>query len=150
MPENAAEFFPLDADPLVGEWSGATLTAATVQLPAFSQAILIDIDACPNCISLVGDYDGSGVVNNLDHDAWRAAYGNTNSLADGNGDGVVDAADFVMWRRAAGQAANASLVLSIPEPAGLVLGGTLSVPGVLFWHRLLMQRERLSSSSPSK
>ena len=101
-PGDAAEFQPLEANPLVGAWSAAAIPAATIELPAFSQVILIDPLACPNCLGVVGDYDGDGVVNQADYNVWRVAFGATRGTADGNGDGVVDAADYVVWRRAAG------------------------------------------------
>lgn len=50
---------------------------------------------------LAGDYDGSGTVDELDYDKWRADFGLAvmpGTGADGNGDGVVDAADYSIWR----------------------------------------------------
>ncbi|WP_197526961.1 Kelch repeat-containing protein [Pirellulimonas nuda] len=48
---------------------------------------------------LPGDYDGSGLVDQLDYDVWRNAYGAVGAqAADGNGDGRVDAADYTVWR----------------------------------------------------
>lgn len=48
---------------------------------------------------LLGDYDGSGVVDNLDRQVWRDSYGSTTNLAaDGNNDGRIDAADYSVWR----------------------------------------------------
>ena len=94
-----AEFRPLEADPLDGPWTAAAIPAATIELPAFSQVILIDPQACPNCLGVAGDYNQDGMVNQADYQTWRAAFGTANVAADGNGDGVVDAADYVVWRR---------------------------------------------------
>ncbi|HEX2475489.1 MAG TPA: hypothetical protein VHK01_12125 [Lacipirellulaceae bacterium] len=66
-PGSSATFRPLQNDPLDGSWTSAAIPAATIQLPAFSQVILIDPAACPNCLGVAGDYDGNGIVNELDY-----------------------------------------------------------------------------------
>jgi hypothetical protein len=123
-PGSEATFEPLSADPLTGAWTSTSLVGATIQLPAFSQVILIDPAACPNCVSVAGDYDGNGVVNSLDYGVWRSEFGNSASPADGNGDGAVGAADYVVWREALpnGGGSGASSVNVIPEPASLIVG----------------------------
>ncbi|MEO1495742.1 MAG: PQQ-dependent sugar dehydrogenase [Planctomycetota bacterium] len=61
-----------------------------------------------------GDYNADGTVNELDYDAWVAAFGASGtSDADGNGDLIVDLADYTVWRDAAGG------VLAVPEPVSL-------------------------------
>jgi hypothetical protein len=51
-------------------------------------------------IGTQGDYDGNGVVDDLDHGVWTSQFAAAaNSPADGNVDGMVDAADYVMWRK---------------------------------------------------
>ena len=50
----SAAFKPLNADPLDGAWTSAMVPAATIQLPAFSQVILIDPAVCPNCLGAAG------------------------------------------------------------------------------------------------
>jgi hypothetical protein len=52
-PGEAARFLPLQNDPLDGTWSSAAIPAATIQLPAFSQVILIDPAAVPEPVSSV-------------------------------------------------------------------------------------------------
>ncbi len=50
---------------------------------------------------LPGDYNSDSVVDALDYETWKAAFGSTLGLyagADGNGNGIVDAADFTVWR----------------------------------------------------
>jgi hypothetical protein len=59
---SGATFQPLAADPLNGSWTSQVVPAATIQLPAFSQVILIDPSTCPNCVGALGDYDGDGIV----------------------------------------------------------------------------------------
>jgi Right handed beta helix region len=122
---DAAKFLPLEADPLTGTWSSSTIPNSQLQLPAFSQLILIDPAICQNCLSVAGDYDGNGQVNAQDYNAWRVAYGTATAAADGNLNGVVDAADYIIWRKQFTAAANGGsitvLTTVIPEPASFVL-----------------------------
>jgi hypothetical protein len=125
LPGEAAKFKPLEANPLGGAWTSSTLPAAAVQLPAFSQMILIDPANCPNCLSAVGDYNGDGAVTLLDFDAWSNAFGSATAAADGNRNNVVDAADYVIWRKAlsAAMSGNAAVMATaVPEPAAIVMG----------------------------
>jgi hypothetical protein len=124
-PGEGARFQPLQADPLEGVWTSAAIPSATIQLPAFSQMILIDPVACPNCLGLTGDYDGNAIVNGLDFDVWRAAFGSATGAADGNGDGTVNAADYVVWRAGLARANVASAAVigsAVPEPLTSVIG----------------------------
>ena len=118
LPGTSATFRPLDANPLGGTWTSATIPMSTLQLPAFSQMILIDPAACPNCLAITGDYDKNGVVNVLDYNTWRTAFGTALAAADGNLNGVVDAADYVVWRKAVSVAASGfgSAAAAVPEP----------------------------------
>ncbi|MEO1495619.1 MAG: S8 family serine peptidase [Planctomycetota bacterium] len=45
------------------------------------------------------DFDGNGVVNELDYDLWVQSFGLTGPLlsADGNGDQIVDLRDYTVW-----------------------------------------------------
>ncbi|HJQ80145.1 MAG TPA: hypothetical protein VJ828_09325, partial [Lacipirellulaceae bacterium] len=124
-PGEGARFQPPQADPLEGMWTSAAIPSATIELPAFSQVILIDPVACPNCLGATGDYDGNGIVDGLDYDVWRAAFGDASGLADGNGDGLVNAADFVVWRAAFvnSNSANAAAISAlVPEPLSSAIG----------------------------
>ncbi len=59
-------------------------------------------------VSLLGDYNQDGIVNQADYSVWRKSNGQTVtpfSGADGNGDGVVGPADFEIWRAHFGETA---------------------------------------------
>jgi len=116
---SGAIFQPLAPDPLVGIWSSQAIPAATIQLPAFSQVILIDPSNCANCIGTLGDYDSDGIVDEGDFNIWRSAFASTLASADGNSNAVVDAADYVLWRKLTLTTAGSS---SIPDPAPIMLG----------------------------
>jgi hypothetical protein len=126
IPGSGAEFDPLAADPLVGTWTSQALGGNSLQLPAFSQVILIDPATCSHCLGVVGDYDGNGVVNTEDFEGWRTAFGSNVAMADGNGDGIVNAADYVVWRKVVGAGSggdavpesNASFALWLASAAG--------------------------------
>lgn len=77
---------------------------------------------------LAGDYNVDGAVDQLDYQAWSAAYGKTIPTPgvgpDGNFDGVVDAADYVVWRDNLGASIDGdSGPNSVPEPACLAFAG---------------------------
>lgn len=137
---NGAEFRPLDADPLSGAWLSEPIPAATIQLPAFSQVIVIDPANCPSCFGMAGDYDGNGTVNQADYDSWQAVFGSNQLAADGNGNSAVDAADYVVWRRAMAQMVTASTVgrnsAAIPEPRSIVLGWSICTVAATFRRRI--------------
>jgi hypothetical protein len=120
--ENAA-FDSLAADPLEGSWTSAVLPTMTLELPAFSQAILVDPAACPNCVALAGDFDANGQVDQQDYNLWKSSFGTAHAGADGNQDGIVNAADYTIWRDALGAAGAGSLAPfnAIPEPASTAL-----------------------------
>ena len=55
------------------------------------------VEATFTTVTLAGDYNGSGAVDQDDYNVWRSNFGATvaaGSGADGNGNGVVDAADY--------------------------------------------------------
>ena len=82
-------------------------------------------------VSVVGDYDGDGVVAQQDYQTWRTHFAASNNLAaDGNGNGVIDAADYVVWRNAVGHGAGSGAIVNeaVPEPAtiGILLTGAIA------------------------
>lgn len=76
-------------------------------------------------LSLPGDYDSNGAVEQADYVAWSQAYGSTVTAgtgADGNGDGFVGAADYTVWR----DAFIGAPLLAVPEPtASMILAAAL-------------------------
>ena len=84
-----------------------------------------------------GDFDGSGLVDELDLNIWRQHLGEMGAPGtlpgDANGDGVVDGTDFLIWQNQFGTpgmavpGAGAGSLAAVPEPASLamLLGGTL-------------------------
>jgi hypothetical protein len=50
----AAKFDPLAEKPITGEWKVAALSPGAATMPPFSQMILIDVNACPDCLSNAG------------------------------------------------------------------------------------------------
>ncbi len=74
--------------------------------------------------ALPGDYDNSGVVNEVDYTLWTQQYGSIGArlAADGNADGRVDAADYTVWRDNLGTTFHsAASSVAIPEPTTAVL-----------------------------
>ena len=87
-------------------------------------------------VTLDGDYNGDGTVDNDDYIAWRDSYGMTSDevsgplFADGNFDGVVNAADYTLWRNNFGATWNDlsgigitafSQASAIPEPTSWLI-----------------------------
>jgi cytochrome c peroxidase len=81
-------------------------------------------------VTLPGDYNGDGVVDDADYVVWRASFGKTGSPdADGSGNGVVDLADYTIWRNNFGRtwqdlatgSGSARASTAIPEPTGVAL-----------------------------
>jgi len=130
-----ASFVPRAADPLAGSWTSTTLTTPTLELPAFSQTILIDPAACPGCVSLTGDYDASGTVDAEDYNLWRSTFGTASPAADGNQNGLVDTADYVVWRDALSSVTasirTAGASVFVPEPRALAFA-FVSLPWSMF------------------
>lgn len=91
-------------------------------------------------VTLAGDYDGSGVVDNGDYETWLAAYGHTAEDvsgplgADGNGDGLVDTADYSVWRDNLGARWDdfvSALGQAVPEPTVSALLAALGLAAVI-------------------
>lgn len=71
-----------------------------------------------------GDYDGNGMVNELDYQEFVNQFGQMgpNLSADGNGNGTVDAADYTVWRDHYSASLSTASTVAIPEPTACLLG----------------------------
>lgn len=70
----------------------------------------------PQPPELLGDFDGSGVVDQTDYGIWRGSVGQSvtpYTMGDGNGDGHVDAADYVVWRKHLGQSLGGGAAIAV-------------------------------------
>lgn len=67
---------------------------------------------------IVGDFDGSGVVDTADEQFWRLTYGMVGAglAADANGNGRVDAGDYTIWRDAYADAQSAAAFAAASAP----------------------------------
>ncbi|HEX6961804.1 MAG TPA: hypothetical protein VF175_08060 [Lacipirellula sp.] len=75
------------------------------------------------------DFDGDGVVDGADLQAWKTAFGPSNAGGDADGDGDSDGADFLTWQRQVGASSSLAAVAAVPEPAGCMLlaGASLAI-----------------------
>jgi fibronectin-binding autotransporter adhesin len=72
---------------------------------------------------LQGDFDANNVVNSLDLDVWKAAFG-VNATGDADFDGDSDGADFMIWQLNLGQTNPAVAATgAVPEPGACTLAG---------------------------
>lgn len=74
------------------------------------------IDQVQDAPPLPGDYDGSGVVDEIDYQLWVSQFGSVGPYSDGNDDGIVDAADYTVWRDNV-----TATAIAVPEPRTLTL-----------------------------
>lgn len=96
---------------------------------------LTDTDLLTNSIfsnpfvTLDGDYNADGMVDDDDYTVWLESFGSTTLLtADGNLDGTVDSADYSLWRDNRGRSwldLQGTLAVAntqaVPEPASAVV-----------------------------
>ncbi|HEX2473397.1 MAG TPA: hypothetical protein VHK01_01550 [Lacipirellulaceae bacterium] len=135
-PAIGAEFLILDndaSDPTSGMFAnGATVKAAYLAglyefAIDYSAGTGNDVALVTQVASLLGDYNGDGVVDAADYVRWRAAANMEvmpYSGADGSGNGRIDADDYLVWRSNFGltsAAINAAIesdkLSTVPEPA---------------------------------
>lgn len=84
------------------------------------------------------DFNGDGIVNQLDLQIWQANFGRTSppdlsAFGDADGDGDVDGRDFMEIQRKFGGAPLVAASTAVPEPGSLVL--LLGVVAGLGWRR---------------
>ncbi|MEX2092765.1 MAG: chitobiase/beta-hexosaminidase C-terminal domain-containing protein, partial [Pirellulales bacterium] len=103
--------------------SGATTVMARLRTAGGQWSGLVE--ATFSTVTLAGDYNGSGLVDQNDYDIWKSNFGATvlaGSGADGNANGVVDAADYSVWRDhlgatlSSGAGAGAAALANATEP----------------------------------
>ena len=132
-PSAGEAFLVLSADSLTG-------TFDSLQLPSLAAGLMWQVDYTSDSVSLLvtitGDYNGDGVVDDADYAVWRNSLGDNVSPstgADGNGDGQITTADLDVWKANFGATTPATAATTaVPEPAAL----TLSLLGVIVASRI--------------
>jgi hypothetical protein len=113
---------------------GGLLDLVRMNLSELEQSITWTLNLSP---SLEADFDGSGTVDALDLDPWRAHYGLSESahFGDGDADGDldVDGSDFLIWQRNVTPGAQAGAV-TVPEPTSWPVF-LFAAAGVAAWKR---------------
>ena len=108
----SATFHPLDADPLAGDWTLNNLPSTTLELPAFSQAILIDPAVH---LGLHGDYDNNGAVDGGDLLVWQRHVGSPAGMLPNDPTGAaIGPQQLSAWANNFG--ASSPPLLAVPEP----------------------------------
>ena len=133
--------------------SGATTVMARLRTAGGQWSGLVE--ATFSTVTLVGDYNGSGAVDDADYNVWKSSFGaavTAGSGADGNLNGFVDAADYTVWRdnfgatlslgAGAGGGSLAWEEVAADSEAGLVGDNSVSQP-------LLLVSADILTSSPS-
>jgi hypothetical protein len=93
--------------------------------------------------SLIGDYNGNGIVDAGDYTVWRAHLGQTFALSNRSSanTGPIGAADHNTWKSNFGQTSGSGAATAVPEPGSRLLI-CLAAIGI-GWHS--RQRQRGSS-----
>jgi autotransporter-associated beta strand protein len=106
---------------LAGTWGGVG-SGAQFTSPLISGTGLLQVSTY--VAPIAGDFNGDGVVNQVDLSAWEQGFGMAGgavaSNGDGDADGDVDGSDFLVWQQNLGQG-SAPGVAAIPEPETLLL-----------------------------
>jgi hypothetical protein len=77
------------------------------------------------------DFDGSGIVDEVDLAIWRQNLGGSGPIGDANGDGIVDGRDFFIWQMQASGFPGSASVAGAGAGAGAGFGGAVPEPGSL-------------------
>lgn len=111
---------------VTGTW-GSLASTATHKSAFFTGTGLLQVSTYVAPPSLVGDYNGNGVVDAADYTVWRDSLGSGTALAnrDPLNTGNVSQADFISWRNnfgaTLGSGAGSLATSAVPEPASLAL-----------------------------
>jgi hypothetical protein len=91
-------------------------------------------------LTAAGDFNGDGVVDSGDLNAWIQESGSTGSAQFGDGDadadGDVDGGDFLAWQRTLGlsnalPSSSRSVAAAVPEPAAALLTATVGLAALV-------------------
>ena len=123
-PDNREGFWGVQTDDDVI----ARVTIHNNSVVDFGNSLILDniYYARESAVTLPGDYDVDGDVDNADYDFWKANFGATSGpglAADGNGNGAVDAADYTVWRNNLGNTLGSGAG-SVENTAGQASSGT--------------------------
>jgi autotransporter-associated beta strand protein len=111
---------------VTGTW-GSLASTATHKSAFFTGTGLLQVSTYVAPPSLVGDYNGNGVVDAADYTVWRDSLGSGTALAnrDPLNTGNVSQADFISWRNnfgaTLGSGAGSLATSAVPEPATIAL-----------------------------
>jgi T5SS/PEP-CTERM-associated repeat protein len=99
-------------DPILGTFANGPTVSATFGNRVYDFAVNYtagdgnDIGVWTQSVSLLGDYNGDGMVDAADYTVWRNSYGQpvaVGQFADGDRSGIIDDADYVVWKRHFGE-----------------------------------------------
>jgi hypothetical protein len=116
---------------LVGNFD--TVTAIGLPNPTFDvftrvfgQTLLLQIFSFASAVG--ADFNGDGIVDDLDLIIWRQNVGTPGPAGDANGDGIVNGRDFFIWQMqvggpgmGAGSGSSFGGGGAVPEPTSFVL-----------------------------
>ncbi len=123
MPAAGQTFDIMDWGSVSGTFTGLVLP--TLQSSLMWNKLKLYTDGVLS-ITVAGDYNGNGVVDEADYVLWRDTLGATGIAlaADGNNNGTIDSGDFDIWRNNFGRqigSGAAESVATVPEPSAEVL-----------------------------
>jgi len=109
------------------DWGSRSGRFSSLELPPLAAGLMWNASQLYTngilSVTLVGDYNGNGVVDAADYTVWRDTLGQSGSglAADGDGNGVVDSGDYDVWKtnfgQHAGSGTGASANAAVPEPS---------------------------------
>jgi fibronectin-binding autotransporter adhesin len=109
------------------DWGGLSGTFQSINLPALGAGLMWNATHLYTngvlSVTLVGDYNGNGIVDAADYTVWRDTLGQsgTGLAADGNANKQIDSGDFDAWRNHFGESAGIGAAAAVPEPSTIAL-----------------------------